>query len=162
MNKLTIILLLAATSACTGESEEQQLENSMRAELSKQGEVKEVDLTSTDDDNLAGHAVVGKAGGPDMRMKCTARRTEETKFDWQCQQEIDEAVLTNMENAMRAELAKQAEVVGIELRKEGDDRMVGPALVRDATGAQVEMSCSATRTGSDVGDFAWECAPPTS
>jgi len=150
---------MLALSGCTIESEEDQLENSIRQNLSAQGNVQQVELSRQDDNNLRGFAVVRTAEGVESRYNCTARRTEGTNFQWNCLQTIDDQVITRMENNIRQELSNQAEVVQVELSRQDDNRMSGYALVRDEGGSEVRMDCSATRQDPASTNFRWECAP---
>ena len=148
-------LALLALSAC--EQPEELLENSIRTELSKQGEVREVDMTPDGEDRLNGFAVVKGPQG-DSRLNCKATRKNDTEYDWQCNQVIDEAVLTGMENSLRQQLeAQDLTVLEMDMQKDGDDKMKGHALLRAPDGEEGRLTCSAERAGTT---FQGECHVP--
>lgn len=150
-------LLLAG---CTISSEEDQLENSIRENLSARGNVQDVQLTKQDDDNLSGFAVVRLPTGIEGRLDCTARRTEGTNFSWRCVPSIDEALLTQIEGTIRQTLADQGTVLAVEMTRRDADSMTGYAQIRDTAGNEGRLSCTATRETGEAGNFDWECAPP--
>jgi len=147
---------------CTMASEEDQLENSIRENLSSRGEVKQVELTKSDNDNMTGFAVVRTTAGVEGRMNCTARRTEAagTNFSWRCVPAIDEAMLTQMEATIRQNLSDQAEVLDVQMTRQDDDRMTGYAQLRDASGNEGRLTCTGARDSTEAGNFDWECVPP--
>jgi hypothetical protein len=148
-------LALLALSAC--EKPEELLENSIRSELSKQGEVREVDMRADSDDRLSGFAVVKGPQG-DSRLNCKATKKSSTEYDWECNQVVDEAALKGMEDSLRQSLeAQQLTVVEIDLQKAGEDNMKGHAMVRDDEGAQGRLTCTAARAGTT---FQGECHVP--
>ena len=148
-------LALLALSAC--EKPEELLENSIRSELSKQGEVREVDMRADSDDRLSGFAVVKGPQG-DSRLNCKATKKSSTEYDWECNQVVDEAALKGMEDSLRQSLeAQQLTVMEIDLQKAGEDNMKGHAMVRDDEGAQGRLTCTAARAGTT---FQGECHVP--
>lgn len=148
-------LALLALAAC--EKPEDLLANSIRTELSKQGDVQHVEMRADGDERLTGFAVVRGPQG-DSRLNCKATRKSSTEYDWQCNQVIDEAALKGMEDSLRQSLeAQQLTVVEIDLQKVDEDNMKGYSLVRDSDGAQGRLSCSAARAG---GTFQGECHVP--
>jgi 3-oxoacyl-[acyl-carrier-protein] synthase III len=148
-------LALLALSAC--EKPEELLENSIRSELSKQGEVREVDMRADGDDRLSGFAVVKGPQG-DSRLNCKATKKSSTEYDWECNQVVDEAALKGMEDSLRQSLeAQQLTVMEIDLQKAGEDNMKGHAMVRDDEGAQGRLTCTAARAGTT---FQGECHVP--
>lgn len=158
MAKWGLVLAIAVLAGCS--SAEQQAEEAMRSELAKLGTVKGIDLSPAgSEDNLAGHAVVTTANG-DIRLQCAARRLEGTRYDVNCAQEIDEAVITQMESIIRTELEKQVTVHEVNLRRDGDARMVGIARVTDSNGITGELNCSAVREAEGLTQFDYECLPP--
>lgn len=139
-------------------SEEDQMENAIRENLASRGTVKQVELTKTDENNMAGFAVVQTATG-EGRMNCTAQRTSGSNFNWRCVPTIDEAMLTQMENTIRQSLAEQATVLAVDMSRQDDDHMTGYAQVRDADGDEGRVNCTAARETGGNGNFNWECAP---
>ena len=155
MKKLSISLaVLAAVTGCA--SEEEQLEDAIREGLANQGTVQEVNLTETDENNLTGYAMIRENSGREGRLNCTAQRGEGSNFNWRCSPAIDEATLQEVETAIRTNLAAQAEVVEVDLQRAGDDdHMTGHAVVRDGTGGEVRVPCSAERI--EGANFNWRC-----
>lgn len=155
MRYLFPALALLALSAC--EKPEDLLENSIRSELSKQGNVQQVEMRSESDDRLTGFAVVDGPQG-ETRLNCKAQRKTSTEYDWECNQVIDENVLNGMEASLRQQFeAQQLTVVDLELQKDGDDRMKGYAVLRDEEGTEGRLTCSAARSGTT---FQGECHVP--
>jgi hypothetical protein len=148
-------LALLALAGC--EKPEDALENSIRAELSKQGDVREVEMRADGDERFTGFATVKGQQG-EGRLGCKATRKSSTEYDWECAPVIDEASLKGMEDSLRKNLeAQQLTVVEIDLQKVDEDNMKGYSLVRDSDGAQGRLSCSAARAG---GTFQGECHVP--
>lgn len=160
MKSFPIALGLALTlSACTVESAEDQLENTIREKLSSQGEVQEVALTKQQDGSMEGHVMIREPNGRLGRLACTAQPgSSGSEYDWRCSPAIDEKALGEMENVMRAELSKRGPVLQVEMKREGDDdHMSGFAVVRDEAGDEFRLTCSATRKGEGA-NFSWECS----
>jgi hypothetical protein len=87
MNAVSLALVLgaaAALSACSlFETNEQKVENAIRAQLAQQGEVKQVEMTQ-DGDRMTGFAVLRPTGADaDVRSNCTAQREGEM-FNFEC------------------------------------------------------------------------------
>ncbi|HWT11899.1 MAG TPA: hypothetical protein VN231_04020 [Allosphingosinicella sp.] len=159
MNRVLIGLGGAlAVAGCTVSSEEDQLENAIRENLSSRGNVQEVELTRQDDDNMNGFVVMRAADGSEGRLNCTARRSSGSNFNWRCSPVIDEQVLTQIENLIRQSFSSQGTVLAVEMTKQDDDNMTGYAQIRDSAGNEGRVDCTAARDPS--GDFAWQCAPP--
>lgn len=151
-------ICLAATlalAACT--SEEAQLENSIRENLSSRGNVTEVDLAQQDDNHLTGHAVVN-ANGRDSRLSCTAERTTGSNFTWRCVPVLDEAMIEETEATIRQSYAGRATVDEVEMRKQDEDHMTGFATLRDNSGNTARVECTAAR--ATEGNFDWRCNAP--
>ena len=147
-------------AGCNVASEEEQLENAIRENLSNQGTVQEVDLTKTDENNMTGYVMIRENSGRSGRLACTAQRSSGSNFNWRCSPAIDEQVLTEMENVIRAELAQQATVVQVEMTRQNDDNhMSGFALLRDSNGNEIRTNCTAERDSTNIGSFNWECQP---
>ena len=148
------LAVLFALAGCA--SEEEQLENAIREGLANQGTVQEVDLAASDENNLTGYAVIRENSGRQGRLNCTAQRAEGSNFNWRCSPAIDEATTQEMETAIRTNLAAQAEVVEVEMRRAADDdHMTGHALLRDGSGGEVRVPCTAERTQG--ANFSWRC-----
>jgi hypothetical protein len=159
MKKVAILLgCTLALGACS--TEEDRLENAMRETLSARGEVKQIEMTKQDQDRMTGFAVVHPAGGREGRLNCNANRTSGTSFNWRCVPAIDEAMLTDIENSIRENLARQGTVEEVEMTRRDDDNMAGFARLRDSYGAEGRFNCTAARDAGDQGNFTWRCLPP--
>ena len=156
---ISLVLALAAT-ACTIESEEDQLENAIRNNLSSQGNVLDVQITRQDDNNFNGFAELRDAGGNQGRLACTAQRRDGSNFNWRCLPTITEEVVQDIENQIRAFYAqRQVEVVQIDLARQDDMRMTGNALLRDPMGNEAQANCEANRVNEASREFRWRCNP---
>ena len=64
----------------------QEMENSIRTELSTQGEVLEVDLNRQDDMRMTGFARLRGPDGTEVRTNCSATRENPSsrQFNWEC------------------------------------------------------------------------------
>jgi hypothetical protein len=148
--------LALSVAACTVSTEEDQLENAIRENLSSRGNVTQVELTRENDDRMTGFAVVRVADGTESRLNCSAQRSTGTNFNWQCLPTVDEASLTAVENVIRADLANQGTVEEVDLQRVDDNNMRGHArLVVD--GAEVRANCTATRDTTNTANFNWRC-----
>lgn len=152
-------LSVFALAGCNIASQEDQLENSIAASLSNQGEVKQVELTKQDDDNFTGFALIRDRNGREGRLNCTARRTTGSNFDWRCSPTIDESVVTEMEGIIRTELARQATVLEVSMTRQDDNRMTGFARLQDPSGTEIRTNCTATRDAAGTANFNWRCSP---
>ncbi len=152
-------LSVFALAGCNIASQEDQLENSIAASLSNQGEVKQVELTKQDDDNFTGFALIRDRNGREGRLNCTARRTTGSNFDWRCSPTIDESVVTEMEGIIRTELARQATVLEVNMTRQDDNRMTGFARLQDGSGTEIRTNCTATRDAAGTANFNWRCQP---
>ena len=160
MKALAISLGLAlAVTACTVESEEDQLENAIRNQLASQGNVLNVELTRQDDNHMNGFADIRDNEGREGRLNCSARRTEGTNFQLNCLPAVTEQIVHEMENNIRTSLAQQAELLQVDLNRQDDMRMTGHALVRAQDGTEVRAACSATRQDPSSRMFNWEGNP---
>jgi hypothetical protein len=66
---------------------ERQMQDKIRAEFAKSGEVLEVVMKrKDDDDHMAGFARVRTADGAEHRLDCTAARQKEANFAWECRE----------------------------------------------------------------------------
>jgi hypothetical protein len=156
---LGLALAVTAVTACTVESEEDQLENAIRNQLAGQGNVLDVELTRQDDNNMNGFANIRDNEGREGRLNCTARRTEGTNFQLNCLPAITDQIVQEMENNIRTTLARQGEVLQVDLTRQDDMRMTGFALVRAGDGTEVRANCTATRENPSSRMFNWECNP---
>ena len=156
MKRFAICLGAAlALTACS--SEEAQLENAIRENLSARGNVTEVDLATQDDNHMTGHALVN-ANGRDSRLTCTAERTQGSNFSWRCVPVIDEATIDEIETTIRQSYAARATVDEVEMRKQDEDHMTGFATLRDGAGNSARVDCTADR--APEGNFNWRCNAP--
>ena len=147
-----------ALGACSVESDEDRLENTIREKLAGQGEVQEVEMKKQADGGMAGHVVIKEPNGRVGRLACTAKAGGSgSSYAWSCSPAIDEKTLREMEAVMRAELSKRGPVLQLEMKREGDDdHMSGFAVVKDEAGDEFRLTCSATRKGEGA-NFSWEC-----
>lgn len=160
MRALAISLGLAlAATACTIQSEEDQLENEIRNQLAGQGNVQAVELTRQDDNTMTGYADIVDNQGNAGRLNCSARRTQGTNFQLNCLPAITDQIVTDMENNIRQNLSQQAEVLQVDLTRQDDMRMTGHALVRSRDGTEIRANCTATRENPSSRMFNWECNP---
>ena len=67
--------LALALGACSAQSDEDMLENTIRDGLSGQGNVQKVELTKQANGNLTGFAIIREPNGRVGRLNCTARST---------------------------------------------------------------------------------------
>ena len=152
-----------AIAGCTMQSDENRMENAIRAELSKNATVSQVEMTRQGD-NMVGFAEVRSADGSEGRMTCTATpdTTKAGSYNWRCLPAIDQRMVDNMKAAIRQSLAQQGEVREVELARQDDMRMTGHAVVRDAGGNDVRAECTVTRENEASNHFSWHCAPADS
>ena len=157
---LSVGLVLAA-SGCQVPNEEDLIEGSISNTLANQGNIQEVEITRQDADNFSGFAVVRDARGLDNRLNCTARRKAEkgSNFDWRCLPTVDEATMTNVENAIRESLSQQATVRQVDMSRQDDNNMTGFAVVQLADGSEVRSTCTARRENETSANFDWRCGP---
>ena len=158
----TVVIALGlglGLSACQMQSEEDQLEEAIRNNLSAQGNVTAVELTRTDENNMTGFVDINQNNGRSGRLNCTAQRTTGTNFQWRCSPAITEQVVVEMEGNIRNELARQGEVVQVDLSRQDDNHMTGYAVVRDQMGNEIRTNCTATRDSTNVGTFNYQCSP---
>ncbi len=163
MRKAAICLGCAlALAGCS--SEEDRLENAMRETLAAQGNVQQIEMTRQDENRMTGFAVVQRANeSQGRRLGCTAERDPSkgaAYYNWRCQPAIDEAMLTEIENSIRQNLAARGSVEEVEMSRRDDDNMTGFVRVRDGSGMEVRLDCSAARDAANAGNFTWRCNPP--
>ena len=157
------VFALAAVLAligCDNVSEEDQLENAIREELTKQGEVRQVEMTKQGEDKMSGFVMIRENSGREGRLACTAERDAETSttFNWSCSPAIDDKVLQEMEDTIRKELSARAPVIEVEMQRgEDDNNMSGFALLGEEGGEQARIPCRAVRDAQNIGSFNWSC-----
>jgi len=165
MRNVAIFLACAAAiGGCSMSSDEDQMENAIRAELSNNGAtVNQVEM-SREGDNMVGFAEVRAADGSEGRMNCTASRdaTKSGSYSWRCLPAIDQRVIDQMKNTIRQDLARQAEVRSIELTRQDDMRMTGQAVLVDGNGNEVRTNCTVTRQNEASNHFNYQCDPADS
>jgi hypothetical protein len=162
----TIAICLGCTlalAACSRVSDEDRMENAIRAELSKNATVNQVEMTQQGD-NMVGFAEVRSPDGSEGRLTCTAApdTTKAGSYNWRCLPAIDQRMVDNMKNTIRQSLAQQGEVREVELTRQDDMRMTGHAVVRDGDGNDVRAECTVTRENETSNHFNWRCSPPGS
>jgi len=150
-----------AVAGCSMASDEDRMENAIRAELSKNGTVNQVEMTRQGD-NMVGFAEVRSNDGSEGRLNCTA--TPDTakgagNYNWRCLPAIDQRMVDNMKNTIRQSLAQQGEVREVELTRQDDMRMTGHALVVDGSGNEIRAECTVTRENEASNHFNWRCEP---
>jgi hypothetical protein len=164
MKSLAICLgCTLALAACSSESDENRMENAIRAELSKNATVSQVEMTRQGD-NMVGFAEVRSADGSEGRLNCTATpdTTKAGSYNWRCLPAIDQHMVDNMEGTIRQSLAQQGDVREVHLTRQDDMRMTGFAVVRDASGNEVRANCTATRENEASNHLNWRCEPADS
>jgi hypothetical protein len=146
-----------AVAGCNMPSSEDQVEASIRNNLSAQGNVQQVEM-SQQGDNMSGFAVVRDRAGIEGRFACTAQKSG-TEFNWHCNQQVDDQVIQRMETTIRDALARQGEVRQVELSRQDDNRMTGYALVVTPDGTETRLDCTATRPSMETTQFTYQCNP---
>jgi hypothetical protein len=146
-----------ALAACT--SQEDQMENNIRANLASQGNVTQVEMTRQDENSMAGFAVVN-VNGTDTRRNCTATRNPSkgaAYYDWRCVRAVDESALNEMEATIRQSYIARpgVQVDSVDMTRRDDDHMVGHAALSDSYGNHARLDCIADR--GSAGDFSWSC-----
>jgi hypothetical protein len=161
MKRIAIYMGCAlAVSGCSMVSDEDRMENAIRAELSKNGTVNQVEMTQ-EGDNMTGFAEVRARDGSEGRMSCTATpdTTKAGSYNWRCVPAIDQRVIDGMKNTIRQSLSRQAEVRQVELTRQDDMHMTGHAVLVDGNGNEIRTNCTATRENEASNNFNWQCAP---
>ena len=161
MKRIAICLgCTLAFAACSMASDEDRMENAIRAELSKNGTVNQVEMTRQGD-NMVGFAEVRGADGNEGRLTCTATRdtTKAESYNWRCLPAIDQRMVDNMKTTIRQSLSQQGDVLEVELARQDDMRMTGHALVRVPDGSEVRAECNVTRENEASNHFNWRCTP---
>jgi hypothetical protein len=147
-----------ALAACSSQSDEEQLAATIRDNLASQGNVQQVEMKKQPGGGMAGFAMIREPNGRLGRLNCTAAAVGDSKYDWKCAPAIDEKTLREMEAVMRTELAKRGPVLQLEMKKAGDDNhMTGTAVVKDESGEEFHLACSAARGEGKGASFTWKC-----
>lgn len=147
-----------AVVACNMPSNEDQVEASIRNNLSAQGNVQQVEMSQQDENNMSGFAIIRDRAGVEGRFACTAQKSG-TDFNWHCNQQVDDQVINRMESTIRDALARQGEVRQVELSRQDDNRMTGYALVVLPDGTESRLDCTATRPSMETTQFTYQCNP---
>jgi hypothetical protein len=136
------------------------MEDEVRNLLSSRGNVQEADLAEGNDGNMTGHATVAAASGQSTRYNCSATKTGEgTRYNINCVPAIDEAMLQAIEGDIRRTYEQRgAQIVEVDMQKQGEDNMRGHLVARDEMGNQARLNCTARRNTAD-NQFPWECVP---
>ena len=79
-----------------------------------------------------------------------------------CNVSVDDGMVDQVENSVRAGLAPQGEVKQVEMARENESRMTGHAdvVLNNPAGVEARFTCTATRRGDSGTTYDWECAPP--
>ena len=154
------LALGGSLAGCEMESNENRLENAIRADLgNRQTSVDTIEMTEGEDGNMTGYAMVREASGRSGRLNCSAFRQGDN-YNVTCSPAIDEAVLNEMEGLIRRELEQQAQVTEVDMQRHNDDNhMRGHVVVGDGAGNQARLACTAERDSTNIGTFNWQCAP---
>jgi hypothetical protein len=165
MKKMAIFLgCTIAVVGCAMSSDEDQMENAIREELTKNGStVNEVEMTR-EGDNMVGFAEIRSADGSGGRLRCNATpdTTKSGSYNWRCVPAIDQRVIDQMKDTIRQDLARQAEVRSIELTRQDDMHMTGQAVLTDGNGNEVRTNCTVTRENEGSNHFNYQCNPADS
>jgi hypothetical protein len=163
MKRIAAYLACAlAVTGCSMSSDEDRMENAIRAELTNTGStVSQVEMTRQGD-NMVGFAEVRGADGSEGRLTCNAApdTTKAGSYNWRCLPAIDQRMVDSMENTIRQSLTEQGtQVVSVELARQDDMRMTGHAIVGDGNGGQARSSCTVERENEASNHFNWRCGP---
>ena len=138
------LLALLVIAGCSSRSREEQVEDSIRNELSKQGEVQDVEMRRDGDDRMSGTATM-RRGDDRIRLRCNAQLSGQT-VDFTCGQEMSEALLRESENSIRSMYQERGAVVReVSLDSSGENRMSGFAIIADGSGNELRLSCTGDR-----------------
>ena len=159
MNLAFMLIGLSLAAGPPAQADEVMVEDSIREHLSQQGEVLEVDMTSRGANRMTGFAISRDEDGIEGRVECTAHRNADDSFAWDCVPVITEPIVRRIEEIIGTNLAEQAEVLEIAMRRQDDMRMAGFARLRDADGTEVRANCTAVRENPQSRMFDWECEP---
>ena len=160
MNLAILMIGLSLAAAQRADTEDEALvEGSMREQLSRQGQIVQLEMIQRNADYLDGFAIVRDAEGVEGRVDCTARRTEGDSFQWDCLPVITDPILRHMERQIRASLVQQVEVLELALGRQDDQRMLGNARLRTREGRVIAARCTAVREDPRSRTFNWECVP---
>lgn len=163
--KAWAISLGSAALLLAGCGQEQQfVDNLVRQAVEPGGNVQEINMTRQADATYAGFATVRKADGKVGRYNCTVRNTQQKdkegrdQFEASCLPTLDEALLSELDTALRRHLESQGvSVVNLSLRRQDDNNAVGTARVRDPAGNEADLNCTLPR--DPVRGFSMRCQP---
>jgi hypothetical protein len=157
MKHYLALFAVLAVAGCTSRSREDQVEDSIRNELSKQGEVQDVEMRRDGEDRMSGTATMRRAG-TSVRLRCNAQLSADS-VDFTCGQEMSEALVRESEETIRSLYrGRGATVREVSLDSAGENRMTGFAVVADPDGNALRLTCSAERNREATFDV--HCAPP--
>lgn len=143
----------ALLAGCNSGGDQQLVENGVRAMLSPQGNVTQVSMTKQQDGGWQGYALVRAADGHEARVNCRST----TSGDLTCSQGIDHQLTDQVIATLREQFtARGLTVVDVQMAKENDDLISGNAVIRDRTGAEQRVHCTAPRDPAN-GRFGLNC-----
>lgn len=136
---LGAVILLAG---CNSNSEQQLVENGVRAQLSAQGNVTQVSMTKQADGGWQGFALVRAADGHEARVNC---RTD-ANGRGSCRQVIDQQLIDQTTATLRQQYTSRGfTVIQANMAKENEDLIAGDAIVREPGGDELSVHCTAPR-----------------
>jgi len=147
---------VALLAGCNSNNEKQQVENTIRAQLSAEGTVTRVSMTKQGDGSYSGNAGVRMADGHEAQLNCTAR-LDNSSYTGTCGQVIDQQLVDQLKGMIRQQLAARGlTVTEVEMARQDDNTIAGHAVVRDPAGNEVRTNCTAPRDAA-TGRFALRC-----
>lgn len=151
------VLLAGAALLLAGcGNEQKRVEDNVRAQLASSGTVSQLTMTKQGDGSYQGNATVRTADGHDVRVNCLLRPSG-NGFQGTCGQVIDQQLIDSTTALIRQQFtARGLTVVEVQMAKENDDLMAGGAVVRDASGAEQRVHCTAPRDPAN-GRFGLNC-----
>jgi hypothetical protein len=152
MRAFVILAGTAALLAGCG-NDQKRAEDAVRSQLSSQGTVTQVTMTKQADGGYLGNATVRMADGHEARVNCTVNPQGQGR----CSQVIDQQLIDATTATLRQQMtARGLTVVEAQMAKENDDLISGDAVVRDASGAEQRVHCTAPRDPAN-GRFGLSC-----
>ena len=151
--KSVVISLGAAVLLAGCGNQQKRVEDGVRAQLSAQGNVTQVSMTEQADGGWQGFALVRMADGHDARVNC---RTD-ANGQGRCSQVIDQQLIDATTATLRQQYASRGfTVLQVEMAKENEDLIAGDAEVRDPSGDELHVHCTAPRDPAN-GRFGLNC-----
>lgn len=149
-----VIISLSALVLLSGcGNEQKRVEDGVRQQLSAGGNVTQVSMTKQADGGYAGFATVRVADGHEARVNC---RTD-ANGQGRCSQVIDQQLIDSTTATLRQQYTSRGfTVVEVAMAKENDDLISGNAVVRDSSGAEQHVHCTAPRDPAN-GLFGLNC-----